>query len=72
MSFKNQQLSPSNILVTDDLAFLVILLGKEHSSSHWCIKYKLPSKHWILSNHSVGDEWSIDILKGMCRSSKKI
>ena len=32
MSFNNQQLSSSNIYVTGDLAFLVILLGKEHSS----------------------------------------
>ena len=37
-SFNNQQLSSSNIYVTGDLAFLVILLGKEHSSPHWCIK----------------------------------
>ena len=28
MSFNNQQLSSSNIYVTGDLAFLVILLGK--------------------------------------------
>ena len=39
MSFNNQQLSSSNIHVTGDLVFLVILLGKEHLSSHWCIKF---------------------------------
>ena len=38
MSFDNQQLSSSNIYVTSDLVFLVILLGKEHSPPHWCIK----------------------------------
>ena len=32
MTFNNQQLFSSNIYVTGDLAFLVILLGKEHSS----------------------------------------
>ena len=37
MSFNNQQLSTSNIYVTGDLVFLVILLGKEHSSPRWCI-----------------------------------
>ena len=30
MAFNNQLLSQSNIYVTGDLAFLVILLGKEH------------------------------------------
>ena len=37
MIFNNQHLSPSNIYVTGDLAFLVILIGKEHSSPHSCI-----------------------------------
>ena len=45
MTFNNQYLSPSNIHVTGDLAFLVILLGKEDASPHWCIKCKSPSKH---------------------------
>ena len=38
MSFNNQKLCPSNIYVTGDLAFLVILLRKEHSSPQCCIK----------------------------------
>ena len=74
MSFKNQQLFSSNIYIyiTGDLAFLVILLGKEHSSPHWCIKYKSPSKDWKLSNHSMGDEWSIETLKVMFQSGKEM
>ena len=56
ISFNNQQLFSSNINVTGDLAFLIILLGKEHSSPHWCIKCKSPSKEWKLSNHTMGDE----------------
>ena len=32
MTFNNQQLSSSTIYLTGDLAFLVILLEKEHSS----------------------------------------
>ena len=55
MSFNNQQLFPSNIYVTGDLVFLVILLGKEHSSPHWCINGKSRSKYWKLSKHSMGD-----------------
>ena len=69
MSFNNQQLSPSNIYITDDLACLVILLGKEHSSPHWCVKCRSPSKHWKLSNHSMGDEWTIE--NSMSQSSRK-
>ena len=34
MSFNNQRQSLFNIYATGDLAFLVILLGKEHSSPH--------------------------------------
>ena len=56
MTFNNQQLSSSNIYVTGDLAFLVILLGKGHSFPHWRIKSKSPSKYWKLANHSMGDE----------------
>ena len=63
MTFKNQQLSSSNIYVTGDLTFLVILLGKEYSSHHWCIKCQSTSKDWKLSNHTIGDEWSIENLK---------
>ena len=40
MSFNKQQLSSSNMYVTDDLAFLVNLLGKEHSSPRCFIKCK--------------------------------
>ena len=42
MIFNNQHVSPSNIYVTGDLAFLVILLEKEHSSPHICLKRKSP------------------------------
>ena len=68
MSFNNKQLSSSDIYVTGGLAFLVILLRKEHSSPHCCIKCKIPSKYWKLSNHSMGDEWSIESLKVMFQS----
>ena len=72
MSFNNQQLSSSNIYVTGDLAFFVILLRKEHSSPHWCIKCKSLSKDWQLSNHTMGNEWSIENLKIMFQSGNKM
>ena len=56
MTLNNQQLSSSNIYVTCDLAFLVILLEKEHSSPHWYIKCQSTSKDWKLSSHTIGDE----------------
>ena len=68
ISFNNQQLSSSNMYATGDLVFLVNLLGKEHSSPHWYIKCKSPSKDWKLSNHTMGDEWSIENLKVMFHS----
>ena len=70
MSFNNQHLSSFNIYVTGDLAFSVMILGKEHSSPHWCIKCKSPSKYWKLSNHSMGDEWTVETLKIMSQIGK--
>ena len=72
MSFNNQIISPSNKYVTGDLAVLVILLRKEHSSPRWCIKCKSPSKYWKLFNHSMVEEQSIETLKAMPQSTKKI
>ena len=56
ISFNNQQLSSSNICVAGDLAYLVILLGKEHSSTHCRIKCKSPSQDWKSSNHTMGNK----------------
>ena len=72
MTFNNQQLSPYNIYVTGVLVFLVILLGKEYVSPHWCIKCKSPSKYRKLSDHYMGDECIIETLKVMSQSSKKM
>ena len=72
ISFNNQQLSSSNICVAGDLAFLVILLGKEHSSTHCRIKCKSPSQDWKSSNHTMGNKYSIETLKVMFQSSEKM
>ena len=71
MSFSNKPLSLSNIYVTGDLASLVILLGKKHSSPQWCIKCQSTSKYWKLSNHTIGDERSIKNLKIIFKSGGK-
>ena len=54
--FYDQHISPSNIYLTGDLEFLVILLGNEYSSPHWCITCKSPSKYWKSSDHSMDTE----------------
>ena len=63
MTFVNQQLSISNIYVTDDLAFLVILLGKAFSSSKRCMKCKSYIKIWLECGYKICDDWSIKTLK---------
>ena len=63
MTFVNQQLSISNIYVTDDLAFLVILLGKVFSSSKRCMKCKSYIKIWLECGYKICDDWSIKTLK---------
>ena len=45
MSFNNQQLAQFNIYITGDLAFLVILLGKEHSSPQYI---SILNSYWFL------------------------
>ena len=72
MIFTNQHISPSNIDITGYLAFLVILLEKEHSSLHWCIKYKSSSKYWKAFCHYMGDDWTIETLKVMSYSRGNI
>lgn len=37
ISFNNQPIPIPNIYVTDDLTFLAILMGNEHSSNFWCL-----------------------------------
>ena len=59
MAFNNQHLSSFNIYVIGNLLLLFILLGKEYTSPHWCIKCNSPSRYWKLSNHYMGDDWNI-------------
>ena len=55
----------TNIYVTGDLAFLVIMLGKEHKYPKWCIKCTLHPKVWSEYGHINGDNWTIDALRLM-------
>ena len=47
VKINNQLVSVRNIYVASDLAFLVILVGKEHSSPKWCMKCQLQSSLWL-------------------------
>ena len=44
--FNNQHTPNPNVSVIGNLVFLVILAGKEHSSTSWFIKCMLHSKEW--------------------------
>ena len=63
IKFDNQHISISNIYVTSDLEFLVILLGKEFDSPKWCFKYKLHSKAQLEYRNKIGQEWTINTLR---------
>ena len=59
----NHQVSIDNIYVTRDLAFLVILLGKELTSPKWRFKWKLHPKLWLNYMHTIGEDWTINALR---------
>ena len=59
----HHQVSIDNLYVTGDLAFLVILLGKEFSSPKWCFKCKLHPKVWLEHGHKIGEDWTINALR---------
>ena len=56
IKFDNQHISISNIYVTSDLEFLVILLGKEFDSPKWRFKCKLHSKAQLEYGNKIGQE----------------
>ena len=58
----NHQVSIDNQNVTGDLAFLVILLGKECSSSTWCFKCELYPKVCLKRGHKIGEDWTMNAL----------
>ena len=63
ISIDNYQQSIDNLYVTGDLAFLVILLGKEISYPKWCFKYKLNPSVWLEHGHKIGEDWTINALR---------
>ena len=58
----NHQVSIDNLYITGDLAFRVILLGKEFFSAKWCFKCKLHPKIWLEHRHKIGEDWTINTL----------
>ena len=59
----NHQVSIDNIYVTSDLAFLVILLGKDFSSPKWCFKCKLQPNVWLEHGHKICEDWTLKALR---------
>ena len=68
ISIDNHQLSIDNLYVTGDLAFLVILLGKEFSSPKWCFKCKVNPKIWLEHEYKIGEDWTINALRLVSKS----
>ena len=67
--FDSQHVYISNIYVTGDLEFLVILLDKEFSSPKWCFKCKLHHKVWLEHGYKIGEDWSINALRLISEST---
>ena len=63
VTIDNHQVSINNLYVTDDLAFLVILQGKDFSSSKWCFKCKLHPKVLLKRGHKINEDWITNALR---------
>ena len=48
------------------------VIRKRTCTPHWCIKCQSTAKDWKLSNHTIGDEWSIENIKIMIQSGKML
>ena len=59
----NHQVSIDNIYVTDDLAFLFILVCKEFSSPKWCFKCRLYRKVQLEHGHNIGEDQILNALR---------
>lgn len=66
----NHHLSIDNIYLTGDLAFSVILLGIEFSSTKWCFKCKLNPKVWLEHGYNIGETWTINTLRLVLKSDR--
>ena len=65
----SHQVYIDHIYVTGDLAFWVILLGKEFSSPKWCFKCKLHPKVLLEHGHKIGEYWTISALRLVSESN---
>ena len=54
-----------NLWIAGDLAYYVIMLGKEGSSGHWCYRCDLHKDIWKIANHEHGTLWTNESLKAM-------
>ena len=52
----NHQVYIEYIYVTGDLAFLIILLGKDFSSPKWCFKCNLHPNAWLEHGYKIGED----------------
>ena len=65
---ENSILMSTNLWITGNLAYYVIMVGKEGSSGHWCYRCDLHKDTWKLHNHECGILWTNERLKAMADS----
>jgi hypothetical protein len=58
-----------DIYVTGDNAWLVVILGMEDMSPHWCVHCKLQPKDWKVHGHQLGEPRTIQFNCDMAKSN---
>ena len=51
------------LLISGDLSFSAIIVGKVNMSGCWCHWCNLSPKEWSNKSHTKGMLWTIDLLK---------
>jgi hypothetical protein len=54
---------PIRVFVCGDLEFYATMLGKCHSSGHWCTWCNLSQKEWRQHDHNRGQPWTLSNMR---------
>eukprot|EP00957_Ditylum_brightwellii_P041859 3170387-Ditylum_brightwellii.AAC.1 len=59
-----------HVVVTGDLAFYAMILGKSNGAGHWCWLCKLSKSQWQIrrSERTAGEAWCLDKIKQIARN----
>ena len=59
-----------NIYITDDIKWLVMLLGMEDMAIHWCVHCLLHKEIWATAGHGRGTDRTIENIVAMANNPK--